>query len=674
MKRFLSFAAAFAFASAAYSADISVTAITDFVSDVKASIATYDKNGDGLLDREELGDRSWMLMALDKNRDGKLSEEEIRIGVGRFSRTLFPSRPHAPSIELAPMLDVPREPVQGPRFARGADFGVGRRLPDPELQTLDGKPAHWTEFAGPNGTVIAVITPSCPVSQKYLPALARLEKEYAARGVKFLGLSAPGEEAAALKGAGLAGPVLLDPHGDWLRAAGATRSTDVFVIDLARTLVYRGAIDDQYGLGYSLDAPRERFLAPALEALLAGHRPAVSATEAPGCELEIPSAPAVTAAPSTPTWHGRISRIVQAHCAACHRTGGVAPFPFETYAQVLKKAGTIQRVVKDGVMPPWLAPAPAPGHHTLWLNDASLTPEDKSDLLAWLANGRPEGDPNEAARPEVWRDGWSIGEPDLIVQLPKPIDIKAEGTMPYQSIMVDSGLTENKWVTAWEVRPTAPAHVHHALVYIYDPAEWNIPGTEERKGHLADYTPGSSYSMYPEGYAKALPKAAKFRFEIHYTPNGKPAQDQMMLGLRFASRPPAHVVEIAGVANVALQIPPGVSFHPIGAAFQMPDDARLISLTPHMHVRGKAMRFEVIAPDGQIRTLLDLPRYDFNWQIPTQYAEPPFVKKGSLIRVTGWFDNSVENKANPNPNATVRWGSQTDDEMMIGYVEFTRVK
>lgn len=651
--------------------DLSVNTLTDFLSDIKATIAARDQDGDQLLDKAELGDQAWMLVFLDKDRDGRLTEAELRRGVGRLSRNLFPSRAHEPSKELAPPLELAPASQRGPRVVRGVDYRIGRLIPDAELTTLDGQSQRLSAVAGEKGTMIAVLSTSCPVSQKYLPELARLERASAAQGVKLVALVAPGEDDyAALKATGLAAPLRRDPSGALFRALGATHTTDVFLLDAARTLVYRGAIDDQYGQGYSLDAPRERFALPALEAMLQDRRPLMTATVAPGCELELP--PTHVPTPSPITWHNRISRLVQMNCVHCHREGGVGPFPFETYAQFVKKGNTVRRVVSEEVMPPWFVRKSERGAHSPWLNDSSLTAEDQSDLLAWLEAGQPEGDPKEAARPLSWPEGWTIGQPDQVVQIPRPVEVKAEGTMPYQSIMVDPKLTEDRWVSGWEIRPTAPNVVHHILVYIYQPGDLSSPGTEERRGQLASYVPGSTAARYPEGFAKFLPKGAMLRFEIHYTPNGKVTHDQTMLGLKFAKAEPTHVVEVAGIANVQIAIPPNAASHPEAALMKMPPNIHLLSFEPHMHVRGKAMRFELILPSGEVRTLLDWPRYDFNWQIATRYAQPPAIPVGSSIRVTGWFDNSAANRANPNPNATVHWGSQTDDEMMIGYVEYYR--
>ncbi|HEX2751211.1 MAG TPA: histidine kinase, partial [Verrucomicrobiales bacterium] len=527
-------------------------------------------------------------------------------------------------------------------------------------------------LTGKKGTALAMLSPDCPVSRRWFPELQRLEKEYSVKGIAFLFLAAPGEkDTAALQAIGMTGAILTDPDGQLLRALKATRTTDVFLLDAAKTLIYRGAVDDQYGTGYSRPAPEQRYLAAGLECLLAGTRPATAATEAPGCELELPAAPEKPAPSAPVTWHNRISRMVQAHCAACHHDGGAGPFSLETYAHMIKKAKTVRRVVADAVMPPWsAAPSPDPAH-TAWQNESTLPAADKAALLAWLDGDRAEGDPAEAPLPPVLKKEAALGSPDLVLQLPAPIQIQAEGTMPYQSVFVNTGLKEDKWVSAWDVLPTASQVVHHVLIYVYPPGD-ELPGTAERRGHLASWVPGQGPALYPAGYAKALPAGSRLRFEIHYTPNGKPAEDRMRLALKFAPAPPDYAVESAGVADVLLDIPPGAASHPEAAEWTAPADIRVLSLSPHMHVRGKAMRFEVTAPHSEPRTLLEVPRYDFNWQIPVKYAEPPLLPKGSVIKVTGWFDNSSANPANPDPKATVHWGSQTNDEMMIGYVEYCR--
>lgn len=329
-------------------------------------------------------------------------------------------------------------------------------------------------------------------------------------------------------------------------------------------------------------------------------------------------------------------------------------------------------MVRDDLMPPWFAAPPAYGHATLWANDRLLPAEDKSVLLAWLDGGRPEGDPAEAPRRRHWPAEWSIGDPDLVVQIPQPIEVKAEGILPYHNILVDTQLSEDRWVKAWEVLPTAHAVVHHVLIWARDPASGPQPKgrDEDEHGFFAAYVPGNNSAVYAPGLAKKLPAGTVLRFQIHYTPNGTAMKDQVRVGFKFAAEPPRHRVEVATIAQPGLRIPPGAPSHPEVASVPVPADVRILGLFPHMHVRGKAFRYEVVAPDGVARTLLNVPRYDFNWQLGYQFAEPPTVPAGHRLRAIGWFDNSADNPHNPDPTRTVPWGPQTTDEMMIGYVEY----
>ena len=395
------------------------------------------------------------------------------------------------------------------------------------------------------------------------------------------------------------------------------------------------------------------------------------ATDAPGCTLDL--APAKTATTDL-TYHNRISRLVQANCQECHRAGGVAPFALETYEQVVAKSGMVRKMVERQLMPPWFAAPPAAGQHSLWKNDRALSERERSDLLAWLTAGKTAGDSKDAPLPRTFAKDWQIGTPDLIVQISNPIAVKADGTMPYQNVTVPTPLTEDKWVRGLEIRPTAREVVHHVLVFVQSPGSGGrarFEGEEdERSGFFAAYVPGNNHVIYPDGFAKKLPAGARVRFQIHYTPNGTATTDQVMLGMIFAKEAPQHIVRVAGIPGHRLKIPPGADNHPESALLPVPQDSVVLGFTPHMHVRGKAFRYEVILPDGAVRTLLDVPRYDFNWQLTYRYAEPLTLPRGSKIRATGWYDNSANNPANPDPTKTVRWGLQTYEEMMLGYVEY----
>jgi hypothetical protein len=636
-----------------------------------------DKNGDGKLIGEELAQARW-LSRLDANGDGVTLEEATTFFTRLVEQEAPPKDGEAPP---PPFVTEESSPRQAPKRITPAEAGIGRMIPDATFTDLDGKNHRLTEFTRGKATVIALVSSSCPVSKRYLPTLGMLEPEAKKSGVGVLLIAptpsdTPAELRAALASAKITSTCIPDPNGALCQKLGAVASTDVFVLDARRTLVYHGALDDQYGLGYSLDAPRQRYAVDAVKAVLDDRIPTVQATEAPGCILDFGRTQTVTA--DTVTYHNRISRLLQANCLECHRQGGVAPFALESYEQVTAKAGMIRRMVERGLMPPWFAGKPTNGAHSPWLNDRSLAERDRTDLLAWLASGKPLGNPADAPLPRRWPSEWQIGTPDAIYQIAQPIDVKASGTMPYQNVIVDTGLAEDKWVTAIEVQPTAREVVHHVLVFARDPASRARNDAAPRirndddgtGGFFAAYVPGNNHVTYPDGFAKPLPAGSRLHFQIHYTPNGTATKDQVRIGLKFAKGEPKHVVQVAGIANVRLNIPPGVDNHAVAGSIPVPREVKILGFMPHMHVRGKSFRYDVLLPDGSARMLLEVPRYDFNWQLAYRYAEPITIPAGSKIRATGWFDNSANNPANPDPTKSVRWGPQTTDEMMLGYVEY----
>jgi hypothetical protein len=390
----------------------------------------------------------------------------------------------------------------------------------------------------------------------------------------------------------------------------------------------------------------------------------VAATEAPGCTLEPDAA---KTQPIALTYHTRIERIVQANCVECHHTGGLAPFSLEKYEEVVDHKGMIKKVVDRGTMPPWFAAPTDKAKHSLFSNDRSLTDADKKDLITWLSGDLKKGDPADAPLPRKFDSGWLIGKPDRVYQLPEPIAIKAEGTMPYQNVTIDTDFPEDRWVQALEVQPTAREVVHHVLIFAL-PKGARLGG--EATGFFAAYVPGNNTLIYPEGYAKRLPKGSTLRFQIHYTPNGKATTDQTRLGVIFAKEAPKHEVHVVGIANIMFQIPAGADNHKVTARMPVPFDARVLALFPHAHLRGKAAQYELRTPDGKTEKLLSVPHYDFNWQLQYRFAEQVAAPRGSTLIYTAWYDNSSKNPANPDPTKVVHWGQQTFDEMHLGYVEY----
>lgn len=657
-----------------------------------------DRNGDGKLTREEAAGASWF-ERIDRRGTGVITLDQIRavaraLGNERLNRAFgAPGAEPANSTSSPPAPPAPvLSPRQGPKILKPADVGVGRLIPDLAFTDLDGRAGRLSDFRSAGALVIALTSTSCPVTRKFTPTLARLEKEFAAQGVAFLFVNptatdAPAEIRAAIAEHRIAGRMVHDRGQSLVNALGAHTTTEVFVLDAARTLVFRGAVDDQYGLAYALDAPRENFLRDALVAILCGKIPLVTATDAPGCTLDLPLAAAawptaptaVAADTSSATYHNRISRIVQNNCVECHRDGGVGPFSLATYDDVRSHSGMMRKQIGRGAMPPWFAAPPAPGETSHWKNDRSLSAADKSDLLAWLGSTEKSlGNPADAPLPRVFPAGWAIGTPDAVLEFPRAVAIKAEGVMPYQTVRVETTFTEDKWVQAYEVQPTAREVVHHVIVKVRAPSTKprldakgrEINDDDERDGFFAAYVPGNNHAIFPPGFAKKIPAGATVIFQMHYTPNGKATSDRTKLGLVFATAPPRHVIHVAGISNHRLNIPPGAANHPETAALTVPTDTTILSFLPHMHVRGKAARYEAILPDGTRQRLLDVPAYDFNWQLQYKLAEPLTLPRGTRLVYTAWYDNSTGNPANPDPTKTVRWGPQTFDEMMLGYVEF----
>jgi len=545
--------------------------------------------------------------------------------------------------------------------------GVGRLAPLPNAKGIDGRVPNVRSL-----TVVAFTGVDCPVAKKLGPTLARLEDEYRSQGVEFIFVNPTEAETVEQMRADVArlnydGVYVRDASQQWVAALGAKTTTEVFLIDANRTILYRGAIDDQYGISSALPEPRNRYLADALDAAIAGKPIPVAATWAPGCVLEAP----VPAKPVAATYHNRISRIIQQSCLPCHSEGGVAPFRLDRYGDVKSRAPMIQYAIQQGIMPPWGA-KPEPEGLSKWRNDRTVPQADKDALAEWIAAGMPEGNAKDAPAPLPKPESeWVIGKPDAVYQIPRAIEVPAQGVMDYINLEVPTDLTEDKWVEAMEVRPTARSVVHHVLIFVLPPGERRGDDIgAEINGFFAAWVPGTSAIQYPQGFAKPIPKGSRLWFQIHYTPNGEATRDQVSLGLRFARGEVRHEVRTMGIVNPVLRIPPGAKDHRVTGLVTAPSEVRLLSLIPHMHLRGKAAKYEAVTASGERETLLEVPRYDFNWQIAYEYRDPKVLPQGSRIEYTAWYDNSDANPNNPDPNATVRWGQQTTDEMHLGYVEY----
>jgi hypothetical protein len=388
---------------------------------------------------------------------------------------------------------------------------------------------------------------------------------------------------------------------------------------------------------------------------------------------------------AAPRFYEDVLPILQSHCQSCHRPGEVAPMPLVTYEQTRPWAGAISDAVRMRMMPPWFAD-PRYGHFS---NDSSLTDQQVSAISAWAQSGAPAGDEHDSPPPRKWAEGWNIRNPDLVVKMPQAVKIPAAGEVEYTYEIVPTHFAENRWVQMSEFRAGSPAHVHHAVVYIRPPdSSWlrRAPVGEpftasalqdpqaRREAHetttdlLLVYAPGSSPDEWPDGMAKFVPAGSDLVFQMHYTTNGTPDIDQTSLGLVFAKNPPQQRVITLQLNNHALIIPPGADDFRVEVQGTLPHDATLLSLFPHMHLRGKKFEYDIVHDDRTVEVLLRV-NYHFHWQLSYRLAEPRLLKAGTKLRAIAWYDNSANNPHNPDPHRTVTWGDQTSDEMMVGFFD-----
>ena len=319
-------------------------------------------------------------------------------------------------------------------------------------------------------------------------------------------------------------------------------------------------------------------------------------------------------------------------------------------------------------MPPWHAD-PA---HGKFKNDRRLTPQEKETIIGWVDGGMKEGNPKDLPPPPKFTDGWNIGTPDVILTA-REYEVPAEGTINYQYFIVPTNFKEDKWVRAAEVRPGNRNVVHHVIVMVAEPGEMLRKGALARDGiqGLVGFAPGQAAVSLPDGEAKLVKAGSVLVFQMHYTTNGTAQKDRTSIGLLFAKKPVRKVMMGGAAMNRSFVIPAGEGNYQVVSRYLFRQDAHITDLMPHMHVRGNDFEYKLIYPDGTSKIILSVPKWDFNWQTRYELAEPVAAPKGSRLECVAHFDNSTKNKWNPDPTKDIRWGQQTWDEMMIGFVSFT---
>ncbi len=381
-----------------------------------------------------------------------------------------------------------------------------------------------------------------------------------------------------------------------------------------------------------------------------------------GVLLLVMSGPTVTTtSENNVTFTKDVAPIFYKNCTGCHRPGEIAPMSLLTYNDARPWAKSIREKVANRDMPPWHAD-PKYGE---WRNDRRIGQEEINTILAWVNNGAKEGDPKDLPPMPEYTPGWKIGKPDQTFSAPEQ-SVPAEGVVDYQYLSVPTNFKEDRWITSAEIRSSAHAVVHHVIVFVQEPG-----ATSRLQGKLlVGFAPGEDPAVFRAGFGRKIPAGSNLLFQIHYTPNGTAMKDTTTVGVIYAKSPVAHTVVTRPVLQTAFEIPAGHPNYEVKSSFTFNEPAQLYSFMPHMHLRGKDFEYKATFPDGTSKILLSVPRYDFSWQTYYVLKDPIAVPKGTRIDCVAHFDNSTNNKYNPDPTKAVRWGDQTWEEMMIGWMSF----
>ncbi len=410
-----------------------------------------------------------------------------------------------------------------------------------------------------------------------------------------------------------------------------------------------------------------------------------------------------------PTFSKDVAPIFHARCAGCHRPKNIAPMSLLDYKSARPWAKAIRESVSTRKMPPWFADP----HFGKFSNDARLSEHEIATIRDWVDAGAPEGNPSDLPAPPKFVEGWQLGKPDLVVDIGED-HVVTPGEDAYEHFTVPTNFKQGIWIRAAEIKPGNREVVHHVHVLLVQndmskmvaASTGNMPAlsqfllkegklsrirmdapvvndacaesapelpflTGAQEGSLTAFLPGRPPDVFPEGSAKWAPPGAKLEFVIHYARiSGKPQTDRTSVGFYLAPGPPQQVMRRMDLRNFFMKIPAGEGNHEVTRCYTFEKDKLLLSFTPHMHYRGKDMTYELVRPNGKREILMRVPRYDFNWQLVYRLKEPVLVEKGSRLIVTAHYDNSPNNKANPDATQPVRWGDKSEEEMMTSWIEY----
>ncbi len=525
---------------------------------------------------------------------------------------------------------------------------------------------HWKD-SQVRAIVLFTHGVGCPLVRKRYEQLHQLAESYASKGVAVWMLNASAQDSyqdlqAEASEFELSLPILDDDTQEVARALGINRTAEAILIDTASMeMVFRGPIDDRLSYEAAKPVASQSYLTDALEALLAGREITLAQVDAPGCQIHFP---AWEAHQRHPVDYARdIAPLLQEKCVRCHINGGIGPFALSSFDKVQGWSDMIQEVVLTGRMPPWQADP----HQGQFTGDLSLSVQEKQDLLHWIDQGalRGEGEHDPLAAIDSASEDWHLGMPDHVVSIPAQ-SVPAEGIVDYRYLTMAFPFEEDTWITGADVLPGDRQALHHVIAFILPPEG---EGRRYRRW-LTGYAPGVKASLFPADTGILIRQGERLLLELHYTAYGKAVEDQTQLGLYVSKVARKHRLETGIFIDQSIQIPPHDRAFPWSRSESIKKDIILYSMNPHMHFRGKAMRFELEHPDGSRETLVSVPRYNFNWQHTYVLEKPLRVAAGSQLHLHALWDNSERNPSNPDPSAQVAWGEQSFQEMFFGTYQY----
>lgn len=542
---------------------------------------------------------------------------------------------------------------------------IGAQVGDLSFKDIRFLPRSLKDFKQKKAFVLVFTTTSCPLVQRYLPTLNRLEKEYRDRGVQFVAVNVGAQDsivdmAAQAVAYDVEFPMVKDFEGTSVAALGAQRTPETVILDGEYRIRYRGRIDDQYRLGGSRDSASRSDLSDALEELLAGKEITVAETPVDGCLIHARRETA--ALPANLNYVEHAAPILHKHCAECHRPGTAAPFSLTTYEEVTAQGESIAEAIGDQRMPPWFASK----EHGTWTNHRGLKAAERDTIVQWVQKGMPRGagtEPLFTYPDPAETENWLIGKPDLVVNA-LPHEIPAEGLIPYRNVVLPYSFPNDVWVQNVEIRSDNPRVLHHCNM-----AYFRLGEEAKESNFITGNVPGGEPMNLKDGIGFFLPKGAMLGLQIHFVTTGKPEKCNISVGFRYARETIQKRLRYMLLADYRFAIPPGAPAHPVSAGKALDCDAYGVGLFVHMHLRGRDMTFKARLPDGKEETLLVVPNYNFEWQMPYVWeAGKQRFPQGTRLEAVAHYDNSEFNPYNPAPDATVKDGPQTKDEMMNGFI------